>query len=150
MPVCTQPCTREIQRGFCSIRAVHLCLLRSRRWLSGKLCRRDRSSEGFRGSLGCPWRTVSWLQAVGGAAQPILIQVPSENGVDWPPRVLGQGSNLAVRLSRLRFHSRGTGSIPGRGTEISQAALCSQKEKRGGFRVKDLSLFPPSLPPARC
>ena len=50
-----------------------------------------------------------------------------------------QGTSLAVQL--LRFHASitgGVGLIPGWGTKIPHAALCSQKGKEQIFTLQDL------------
>ena len=43
-----------------------------------------------------------------------------------------KGNSLVVEWLGLRtFTAEGLGSIPGRGTKISQAASCGQKKKKG-------------------
>ena len=84
---------------------------------------------------GIPWfpgMSVEDSEPVTGGAGSVTAcsdTVPVRTAVDGPQSILGQGSSPA-RLSRLCFHSRDAGSIPGRGAMISRAAWCSQKNKR--------------------
>ena len=87
---------------------------------------------------GIPWfpgMSVEDSEPVTGGAGSVTAcsdTVPVRTAVDGPQSILGQGSSPA-RLSRLCFHSRDAGSIPGRGAMISRAAWCSQKNKRVCF-----------------
>ena len=149
----TQPCTREIQRGFCSVHLGSSSVPAETR----SVARRQALQAGsvVRGILWFFGMSVEDSELVTGSGgctayrDTVPIRKPEHSGLRafWGrgrPRwhrcqdcASTAGAQVRSLVGELRYHRL-------------HGAAKKKKRRRRGFRVKDLSLFPPSLPPARC